>query len=393
MSVYDQRPWLARYSPGMPADITIEHASALAMWRSAAARSPDATFLRYFDATFTMRQVDEISDALAAGLVDRGFARGDRLGVYLQNVPAFVFCMLAAWKAGGVMVSINPMNKERELRTLLDDSGATALVCHPDLYAKVASRVVPDTEVKTVVVASELDYQTRDDPRAFDGVTRSRPEGTFDLSALVARYQGHRLDDPGLGPDDVAFLTYTSGTTGPSKGAMATHANVVFNAQSYRDWVGLSPDDVVLGVAPLFHITGLVGHVAVAMLLPATLVLAYRFEPAMILDTIRETRPTFGVHLVAEHAWDRPGRPGVTDQGVFGRGAHRAEHRRGIPGPARAVYPQHLRPHRDHVPFARRALRRPCSGRSEVGGLVGRGPDLQHGGAGGGRGWRRPACR
>ena len=199
MSVYDQRPWLARYSPGIPADITIEYASALAMWKSAVARSPDATFLRYFDGSFTVRQVDEISDALAAGLADHGFARGDRLGVYLQNVPAFVFCMLAAWKAGGLMVSINPINKERELKTLLDDSGATALVCHPDLYQTVAARVVPETAVQTVVVASELDHQSRDDRRAFGSVTRSVPEGTLDLPALVARYQGQGLDDPGLG--------------------------------------------------------------------------------------------------------------------------------------------------------------------------------------------------
>src|SRR6202034_3243539 len=132
----------------MPADIEVEYSSALAMWGSAVARSPDATFLRYFDASFTVRQVDEISDALAAALIDHGFARGDRLGVYLQNVPAFVFSMLAAWKAGGLVVSINPMYKERELRILLEDSGATALVCHPGLYERVASRVVPGTEVK-----------------------------------------------------------------------------------------------------------------------------------------------------------------------------------------------------------------------------------------------------
>jgi long-chain acyl-CoA synthetase len=76
---------------------------------------------------------------------------------------------------------------------------------------------------------------------------------------------------------------------------MTTHRNIVFNAQSYRDWVGLGTDDVILGVAPLFHITGLIGHIAIAMLLPATLVLAYRFEPAMMLDVIRDTRPTFTV--------------------------------------------------------------------------------------------------
>ena len=291
MTRYDERPWLARYRPGTRADIEIEYSSALAMWRAAVGRSPGATFLRYFDASFTVREADEISDAVAAGLVDAGFAPGDRLAVYLQNVPAFAFCLLAGWKAGGILVPVNPMNKERELKTLLDDSGATALVCHPGLYETVAARVIPETEVSTVVVASELDYQSRNDERVFARATRSVPNGTLGWADLIDRGRGRRLVDPNLGPDDVAFLTYTSGTTGPPKGAMATHSNVVFNAQSYRDWVGLGPDDVVLGVAPLFHITGLIAHLAVAMLLPATLVLAYRFTPEMILDRFATLSP------------------------------------------------------------------------------------------------------
>jgi long-chain acyl-CoA synthetase len=96
----------------------------------------------------------------------------------------------------------------------------------------------------------------------------------------------------------VAILTYTSGTTGVPKGAMNTHANLVFNAQAYRDWMSLTPRDVVLGVAPLFHITGLVGHVALALLLPCPLVLAHRFQPEVVLDAIREHRPTFTVGAI-----------------------------------------------------------------------------------------------
>src|ERR1700728_1448982 len=129
MSVYEERPWLARYRPGTPSDIAVEHASALEMWRSSVERAPDATLIRYFDASFTVREIDQMSDAIAVGLAERGFARGDRVAVFLQNVPAFVLCLLATWKAGGILVSINPMNKKHELKTLLDDSGATVLVC------------------------------------------------------------------------------------------------------------------------------------------------------------------------------------------------------------------------------------------------------------------------
>src|SRR5487761_505321 len=158
MSLYDERPWLARYRPETPADIAVEFPSALAMWAATVARSPDTTLIRYFDGSLSVREVDSMSGALGAALIDQGFQPGDRLAVYLQNVPAFVICMLAAWKAGGIMVSINPMNKERELKVLLDDSGATALVCHPDLYQAYGSQVIPETAVKTMISASELDF-------------------------------------------------------------------------------------------------------------------------------------------------------------------------------------------------------------------------------------------
>jgi long-chain acyl-CoA synthetase len=76
---------------------------------------------------------------------------------------------------------------------------------------------------------------------------------------------------------------------------MLTHGNVVFNARTYRDWMGIGTGDVILGIAPLFHVTGLLGHIALAMLAPAPLVLTYRFHPQVVLDAIRQTRPTFTV--------------------------------------------------------------------------------------------------
>ena len=101
-----------------------------------------------------------------------------------------------------------------------------------------------------------------------------------------------------LTSDDVAFLTYTSGTTGPSKGAMNSHGNVVFNSQAYRDWIGLTEDDVVFGVAPFFHITGLIGHLTVAMLVGMPLVMGYRFDPDVALELIERHGATFTVGAI-----------------------------------------------------------------------------------------------
>jgi long-chain acyl-CoA synthetase len=295
VSVYDEKPWLALYDEGKPDRIELEHDSGLAMFRAAVERAGDRPFVRYFDATLTGSELDRLSDGLALGLRDLGVAPGDRVAVYLQNVPQFVLTMLASWKAGAIMVSINPMLKERELELILTDSGATALVCLESLYADVASRVVPNTDVRFVITTSELDFVEGDPPGPLADAERRPPDGTTDLLELAREHDGERPDPITLGPDDVAFLTYTSGTTGPPKGAMNTHRNAVFNAQVYRDWIELGDDDVVLGVAPLFHITGLIGHIAVCMLVPMPLVIGYRFAPDATLDLIERHRCTFTV--------------------------------------------------------------------------------------------------
>jgi long-chain acyl-CoA synthetase len=300
VSAYAERPWLALYGDDSPANITPEYGTMLELFQASVARDPDAVAIRYFDGAFSMSELDAASDALAVGLVENGFAPGDRIAVYVQNNPAFVIGLIAAWKAGGAAVAINPMNKARELTYLLADSGATALLCLDELYDAVARGVIDSggTQVTTVITCSPLDGQTRDDPRLFAGVTRIRHEGTLDLTELVERHAGGKPEPVSPEPSDVAVLTYTSGTTGVPKGALNTHSTMAFNAQTYRDWMGLTPSDGVLGVAPLFHITGLIGHMAVALLVPCPLVLAHRFHPEVVIDAIREHRPTFTVGAI-----------------------------------------------------------------------------------------------
>ncbi|RFU20255.1 AMP-binding protein [Geodermatophilus marinus] len=297
MTGYDDRPWLALYGD-QPADYDVEFGDALAMFRAGLARDPGGDALRYFDGRTTRRELDELSDALAAGLRASGFSPGDRLAIYLQNVPQFVVAVVATWKAGGTVVPVNPMSRQRELSHLLADSGATALVALESLYDRVAREVVPGTDVRLVLTTSELEFQSRDDARLFAGIGRQRHEGTTDLAGFTGQRRGQEPPPVQLRPDDVAFLTYTSGTTGVPKGAMNTHRNVVFTAQVYRDWLHAGRDGPILGIAPLFHITGLIGHLAAALLAPAPLVLAYRFEPRVVLDALLEHRPAFTIGAI-----------------------------------------------------------------------------------------------
>jgi long-chain acyl-CoA synthetase len=306
-SVYRDKPWLARYRAGQPDGITPEYGTMLEAFRASVARAPAAVAIRYFDGALTLADLDRASSALAALLVARGFRPGDRLALYLQNNPAFVVGLLGAWKAGGAAVAVNPMNKERELLYLLSDSGARALLCLDGLYGSVARGVIGSggTAVETVITASELDWQTRCDSRV---LTVPRPmvaDGVLDLLDVVAAgsdgtagFAGASaalaaVPAPAPAPDDVAVLTYTSGTTGQPKGAMNTHAGMMHGCCTYREWMELTSADSVLGIAPLFHITGLIGHICLSLLLPCPLVLTHRFHAGVMLDALREYRPTF----------------------------------------------------------------------------------------------------
>ncbi|SDS30781.1 long-chain acyl-CoA synthetase [Nocardioides scoriae] len=297
MGVYDERPWLDLYGD-MPHDLAPEHDNALDMFRAGLATDPSGAAVVYFDGVMSREELDQQSDALASALLEHGFAAGDRLAVYLQNVPQFLVCMVATWKAGGVMVSINPMSRARELTYLLQDSGAKVLVALEQLYDEVGRDVVPGTAVELVLTTSELEHQTRHDERLFAGMSRQRHEGTTDLAELIEAHRGQQPPPVELAPDDVAFLTYTSGTTGVPKGAMNTHRNVVFTASVYRDCARFQAPGSVFGIAPLFHITGLIGHIAVSFLAPMPLVLAYRFEPHVVLDALVEHRPTYTIGAI-----------------------------------------------------------------------------------------------
>jgi long-chain acyl-CoA synthetase len=106
----------------------------LELWRRAVDHAGDHPVVHYFDHTITYREMDRQADALAAGLVARGFEKGDRIACYVQNIPQFVTTLIAAWKAGGIFVTVNPMNRAGELAVILEDATPKAIVMEPQLY-------------------------------------------------------------------------------------------------------------------------------------------------------------------------------------------------------------------------------------------------------------------
>ncbi|MFC5821933.1 class I adenylate-forming enzyme family protein [Nonomuraea harbinensis] len=290
----NERRWTALYPQAVTDARPVSHTSLAEAWRERVRREPDARALAYFDGAMTVREADEASDALAAAYRSLGTRHGDRVGIYLQNIPQFALSFLALWKLGATALVLNPMYRGQELRRLIDDSGAVGIVC-ADADAPQVSETLSGSSVRWTVSTSPLAFQTRDDPRVFGETERKAPASHGDLEELIERFRGDVVESPELTPDDVALLTYTSGTTGPPKGAMNTHGNVLSVAAGFATWVGLRPGDAVYAMAPLFHITGSVINAVIAMMHDAVLVLTGRFRPEVAIDAFVEHQVTFTI--------------------------------------------------------------------------------------------------
>ncbi|MFE2326220.1 AMP-binding protein [Streptomyces sp. NPDC059385] len=317
-SRYAAKPWLGLLSPEQRAPLapppTVLHA-----FREAVARAPERTALAYFDGRIGYARADALSDSIAGRLAAEGVRRGDRVAVMLQNTPHFVLAVLAAWKAGAVVVPLNPMYKSAEVGHVLRDSGAGVLVCEAGAWEAYLRGAVRGSGVRVVLTARDTDHQTRNDPRVFPEPSAPQvalgpvaapgtpaavaapgsPDPTVApgvLDLLTVARQGHPAPgDPGLTAADIALIGYTSGTSGTPKGAMNPHGALVHNAARQVAGHPLPEGAAYFALAPLFHITGMVCELAACFVNAGTLVLAHRFEPGAILDAFLEHRPAYTV--------------------------------------------------------------------------------------------------
>jgi long-chain acyl-CoA synthetase len=296
-SIYEKRPWLKNYPEWAPGDLEITRDTAINDFEKSAARVPDAPAIYYFDQVITYREIDRLSDQLAAAFQDMGVEKGDRIVIDLQNVPQFPIAVYAAWKVGAIVVPLNPMYKEKELAYFCQDSGASLFVTLDETASGLNLSFLDGTSVKTVITTSPLDFLPpgTDPPDLLKKIRKTPVSGAMDMLQMIETFRDKKPTDPGITPEDVAYLTYTSGTTGPPKGAMNTHGNIAFNARVYQAMQKIDVHDVVLGVAPLFHVTGEVAHLAIAALAGIPVVLYYRFDPGETLRLIEQWKVTVTV--------------------------------------------------------------------------------------------------
>ncbi|MFF2508526.1 class I adenylate-forming enzyme family protein [Streptomyces sp. NPDC058067] len=293
-SIYAARPWLGQLSEAQRAPVTPAD-SVLHAFRAAVRTAPDRTAVAYFDGSLSYRELDALSDSVAGHLAARGLERGERAALMLQNSPHFVIGLLAAYKAGATVVPVNPMYKSGEVTHVLHDADVTALICSDRAWEAYLRETAADSPVRIVLTACELDLQTRGDERVLK-FERVEPQAEDADDLLTVARQGITAPegrDPG--PDDIALISYTSGTSGTPKGATNLHRNIAYNAERQRTGLGIPEGATYFGLAPLFHITGMVCQLVSSFANAGTLVLAYRFEAGVVLDAFAEHRPAYTV--------------------------------------------------------------------------------------------------
>jgi long-chain acyl-CoA synthetase len=226
-----------------------------------AERSPDAPAIRLGEVELSYAELDDRSARLATLLREKGVERGDRVGVMLPNVPEFPVAYYGVLRAGGIVVPMNVLLKEREIAFYLEDSGAKLLLAWHG-FAEEARAGAADAGAELVEV----------EPAAF--------------AATLAELE----PSPGVAEtaeDDIAVLLYTSGTTGKPKGAELTHLNLARNAEiSSRTTCEVGAGDIVLGALPLFHSFGQSVGMNASLRVGACLTLVPKFDPGEALATM-----------------------------------------------------------------------------------------------------------
>lgn len=304
MSSPTERPWLASYAAGVPADVAVPDEPLTATLVNAAERFPDRIAVDFEGQTTTYRELlDEVEQA-AGALLALGVQRGDRVAIALPNCHAHVVAFWAVLRLGAVVVEHNPTYSEGELEHQLRDSGAVVAICWEQTAVRVLA--VQDNTQLRHVVAVDL---TRDLPAVkrfalslpLPPARRLRAQLRGDVPATTPMW--HRLvaaatpvpaSHAPATADDVATIQYTGGTTGTPKGAVLTHRSLGSNATQGAAWTQLTDGtETIYGVLPFFHAFGLTLCLTYAARIGATLVAFGKFDPASVLAAQRRRPATF----------------------------------------------------------------------------------------------------
>ena len=303
---YADRPWVGSYPEGVPADFEFPRVPLTRLLDDAASSYPTNVALAFLGRKLTYKQLKDEVDRFASALAGLGVGKGDRVAIVLPNCPQNVITFFAALRLGAVVVEHNPLYTEPELRHQLRDCGAKVVVCLDRVYETLA-KVQKDTDLEHIIVTSVADYlptgarlklrlPIAKAKKARREVATDLPKGA-PVKQFAALLKGAGIPARQVSVDaehDLALLQYTGGTTGPAKGAMLTHYNLVCNAYMNRLWDvdAKAGKEITLAVLPLFHAYGLTVAMTGTVLIGGTLVLLPRFDLDAVFAAIDEWKPT-----------------------------------------------------------------------------------------------------
>jgi long-chain acyl-CoA synthetase len=270
--------WLKSYPAGVPPEVDITQFRSLnEIVAASCARYADRVAYEQMGKAIGYRRLDEQIEAFGAWLQRRGLRKGDRIALMMPNLLQYPIAMLGALRAGLVVVNTNPLYTAPELEHQLADSGAVAIVLLEN-FAHVLQKVIAKTAVRTVIVTGVGDLLGVPKSWIVNYVVRHKRkqvpawhlDGVVRFATVLEEGRGVVLKPVDVGLDDLAFLQYTGGTTGVSKGAMLSHGNVVANVLQARAWVGpVFPAEpaTLITPLPLYHIFALTANCLLFVLL------------------------------------------------------------------------------------------------------------------------------
>jgi len=271
-----EKIWLKSYPKGIPAEIDVnEYQSVRELFEESVGKYAARPAFTCMGKSMTFGELDTLSNAFGAWLQGIGCKKGSRVAVMMPNILQYPVCVFGALRAGCTVVNVNPLYTARELEHQLKDSGAEVLVCVEN-FANTVAEVVGKTKVRQTVVTSigELlgfkglivDFVLRHVKKM---VPKYSLPGAIRVSDALAEGRKRTLERVDIGHDDIAFLQYTGGTTGVSKGAMLKNRNMVANMLQARAWVkpffDESRREVIITPLPLYHIFSLTANCLVFM--------------------------------------------------------------------------------------------------------------------------------
>jgi long-chain acyl-CoA synthetase len=268
-----ERIWLKSYPPGVPADINpAEYKSLVELFEKSVRQYAERPAFHSMGKGISFAQLDEMSRRFGAWLQAKGLGKGARVAIMMPNCLQYPIAMFGTLRAGCVVVNVNPLYTARELEHQLKDSGAEAIVILEN-FASVLQQVKAKTPIKHVVVTS-LGEMLGVKGLIVNLVVRKvkKMVPAWDLPGAISFKQalggGGTLNTPQLGHDDIAYLQYTGGTTGVSKGAILKHRNVIAALQQYKAWLEPAMGgqrQVIITALPLYHIFSLTVNCLVMM--------------------------------------------------------------------------------------------------------------------------------